>query len=267
VTQAARWDDLMPRVLSAAVMVVVGIGAVWAGGVVFLALVAALVGAMVWELARMHDPDAPFGRAEAAGFSAAVALTVFHVQLAGLWLLGALALAVALLAWRMPAPVRGIHAAYLALILLAGAALLLMRGAFGWEWVLWLVLVVIASDVGGYFAGRMIGGPKLWPRVSPKKTWSGTVAGWVLALAVGWAMMGVLGTGPGLLVASLLLCMAGQAGDIAESALKRRAGIKDSSNLIPGHGGVLDRFDAMIAAAAMFLILNETGVIGGMIVG
>jgi len=263
---ASNFADLRDRTLSAVVMVAVGIGAVWAGGVVFLALVATLTGAMVWELARMHDPAAPFGRAEAAGFSAAVALAVFFTQLSGAWLLGALALAVALLAWRMPVPVRAVHAAYLALILLAGAALLLMRGGFGWEWVLWLVLVVIASDVGGYFAGRLIGGPKLWPRVSPKKTWSGTVAGWVLALVVGWAMMGVLGAGTGLLLASVLTSMAGQAGDIAESALKRRAGIKDSSNLIPGHGGVLDRFDAMIAAAAMFLILNETGVIGGLLV-
>ena len=261
---AASFGDLRERTLSGVAMAAIGIGAVWAGGWVFQGLVGVLVALMVWELARMLDAGAPFGKAEASGFSAGVALLVFVNQLSGLALLGVLALAVALLAWRF-ARDRALAGGYLALILLAGLALIVMRGAFGWEWVLWLVLVVIGSDVGGYFAGRMFGGPKLWPRVSPKKTWSGTVAGWVLALGVGWAMMGPLGAGSGILLASVLLAMAGQAGDIAESALKRHAGVKDSSALIPGHGGFMDRFDAMITAAVMFLLLAETGVIGAVI--
>ncbi len=255
------FGDLRDRTLSGLAMAVLGIGAVWAGGLVFTVLVCALCGVMVWELARMLDRDAPFGKAEASGFSAAVALLVFTLQLSGGWLLGAVALAVALLAWRFPRD-RWLAAAYLALILFAGLGLIALRGVYGWDWVLWLVLIVIGSDVAGYFAGRIMGGPKLWPRVSPKKTWSGTVAGWVVAVGIGWGFMGVLGASAGLIALSVLVAMAGQAGDIAESAIKRHAGVKDSSNLIPGHGGFMDRFDAMIAAALMVLVLTELGLMG-----
>ena len=113
---------------------------------------------------------------------------------------------------------------------------------------LWLVAVVVASDTMGYFAGRLIGGPKFWPRISPKKTWSGTVAGWVGAGLVG-AGFAAAGTVPwAYALLSPLIALAGQVGDIVESWIKRRAGAKDSSRLIPGHGGVLDRFDALVGA-------------------
>ncbi|WFE74445.1 phosphatidate cytidylyltransferase [Roseinatronobacter sp. S2] len=255
---AASFSDLRARALSGLAMAVVGVAAVWAGGFAFELLVYVLTGLMIWELTRMLDPAAPFGKAEGAGFTAAVALWVFSAKLTGELVLGALVLAVVLLAWRFPKD-RGIAAAYLALILFAGLGLIVLRNVYGWEWVLWLVLLVIGSDVAGYFAGRILGGPKLWPRVSPKKTWSGTIAGWAVAVVIGWAFIGVLGGGAGLVVVSVLVAMAGQAGDIAESAIKRHAGVKDSSNLIPGHGGVMDRFDAMIAAALMVLFLTETG--------
>ena len=137
---------------------------------------------------------------------------------------------------------------YGAAILLAGAALIWLRcQPQGLVLTLWLLAVVIASDIMGYFAGRLLGGPKFWPRVSPKKTWSGTIAGWIGALIVGWAFSGTLGSV--VILFSPIVAFAGQMGDIAESAIKRRAGVKDSSNLIPGHGGVLDRFDAVIFSA------------------
>ena len=133
-------------------------------------------------------------------------------------------------------------------ILLAGAALIWLRcQPLGLVLTLWLLAVVIASDIMGYFAGRLLGGPKFWPRVSPKKTWSGTGAGWIGALIVAWAFFGWLGQI--LIIAAPFVAFAGQMGDIVESAIKRRAGVKDSSQLIPGHGGVLDRFDAVIFAA------------------
>ena len=257
---AGSFSDLRDRVLSGVVMALVGLGAVWAGGIVFLIFVCLLCGVMVWELLKMLDPGAAFGRAEAAGFTVAVALFVFWRQLDGLWLVGALALSVLILALRLPRD-RLIAGGYLTLMLFACIGLIALRSIYGWEWLAWLVLIVIGSDVAGYFAGRIIGGPKLWPRVSPKKTWSGTVAGWALAAAIGAAFMGPLGAGAGLIIVSVLVAMVGQAGDIAESALKRHAGVKDSSNLIPGHGGFLDRFDAMIAAAATMLILAETGLL------
>jgi phosphatidate cytidylyltransferase len=109
----------------------------------------------------------------------------------------------------------------------------------------------------GYFAGRMIGGPKFWPRVSPKKTWSGTVAGWVGAALVALVFLTIPGTTAGvLIVLSVAMALASQMGDIAESAVKRATGVKDSSSLIPGHGGLMDRFDGMLGAA-VFLSLAQ----------
>lgn len=120
--------------------------------------------------------------------------------------------------------------------------------------ILWLVALVIATDTAGYFAGKTIGGPKFWARISPKKTWAGTIAGWIAA-----ALVGLLFGGVGLMVISALVAFASQMGDAAESALKRHTGIKDSSNLIPGHGGVFDRFDAMMGAALVVTVLNLLG--------
>lgn len=258
-----RWGDLGPRIASAAGMLALGTLGLWAGGLVFGLLVAGIVGLMIWEFVRMRAPGAEFGRAEALALSGAVAVFAFQSNLPGWPGFVAVALAVPLLGWRLPRP-RRVSFGYLALILFAGLALMTMREGYGLVWVLWLVALVIGADVAGYFAGRLIGGPKFWPAVSPKKTWSGTVAGWIVAAAIGAAFMGPLGMGAGLVVLSVVLALAGQMGDLAESALKRQAGVKDSSNLIPGHGGVLDRFDAMIAAATGFLVCDVLGLVGAL---
>lgn len=161
-----------------------------------------------------------------------------------------------ILAVRVPRD-RVIFGAYLALVMVAAHGLIVIRNlpGSGVVLVLGIMLIVIASDAGGYFGGRLIGGPKFWPQVSPKKTWSGTVTGWVLAALVGGAFAEPLGAGTKVVALSVLLAFAGQMGDIAESAIKRRYGVKDSSNLIPGHGGMLDRFDALIAVAAGVLLI------------
>lgn len=257
----AEFSDLRARALSGAAMAGLGAGAIWLGGPLFVGLVCILSGLMIWELTRMLDPSAPFGKAEAAGFTAAVVLAVFTWRFDGLVLVGLTALVAVLLAWRFPKD-RVVAGAYAGLVLFAGLGLIALRGEYGALWVLWLVALVVGSDISGYFAGRILGGPKLWPRVSPKKTWSGTVAGWVTAVVIALGFMPVLGAGAGLIVASVLITMAGQGGDIAESAIKRHAGVKDSSNLIPGHGGVMDRFDALIAAALVELVLAQTGLLG-----
>lgn len=190
------------------------------------------------------------------------ALVMLAVGAVAIWLGGPVYLLLVLAAvgamqwelWRMTLGQgrdAALWAGYGLVILLAGAALIWLRGLpNGFLLICWLLAVVIASDVMGYFAGRALGGPKFWPRISPKKTWSGTVAGWIGAALVG-AIFAALdrGTGSGLVLLSPVVAFAGQMGDIAESAIKRRAGVKDSSHLIPGHGGVLDRFDALIFAA------------------
>jgi phosphatidate cytidylyltransferase len=124
-----------------------------------------------------------------------------------------------------------------------------------------ILLVVWMTDIGGYFAGRGIGGPKLWPRISPKKTWAGAVGGFAasVAIAYGFAVFG-LGKMVPMLALGAVLSIASQLGDLFESAVKRRFGVKDSSQIIPGHGGLLDRLDGYVAAvvlAAIFGLLRE----------
>jgi phosphatidate cytidylyltransferase len=131
----------------------------------------------------------------------------------------------------------------------------------GFTALMFVLLVVWATDIGGYFAGRGIGGPKLWPRVSPKKTWAGALGGFVASLAIagGFAAFG-LGKAVPLLAVSAVLSVVSQLGDLFESAVKRRFGVKDSSHLIPGHGGLMDRLDGFIAAvlvASIFGILRH----------
>ncbi len=260
-SSTGSFGDLRARTLSAVVMVALGAGAIWAGGLVFTGLVVILVGLMVYELLRMLDPDKRLSATQARALGAGVWLLVLAWQLPEALRVPALLLPILILTPTVPRD-RIVFALYLALILFAGLGLIILRDDFGLYWVLWLVALVIGSDVAGYFAGRIIGGPKLWPRVSPKKTWSGTLAGWGLAAVIGAGFMGVLGVGAGLIAISVLVAIAGQAGDIAESAIKRHVGVKDSSNLIPGHGGVLDRFDAMIAAAALVFVLAAFGLLG-----
>ena len=120
-----------------------------------------------------------------------------------------------------------------------------------------VLLVVWAADIGGYFAGRGIGGPKLWPQVSPKKTWAGAIGGFAggLVVAGAFAAAGAGKTAP-LLALAAFLSVISQLGDLFESAVKRRFGVKDSSHIIPGHGGLLDRLDGFIAAVVAAAILG-----------
>lgn len=120
-----------------------------------------------------------------------------------------------------------------------------------------ILLVVWVTDIGGYFAGRGIGGPKLWPRVSPKKTWAGAIGGFAASIVVagGFAAFGLGKIGPILLLGAALSIVS-QFGDLFESAVKRRFGVKDSGHIIPGHGGLLDRLDGFVAAVVMAAIFG-----------
>ena len=243
-TDLNRWADLRTRMLSAAVMIALGVFEVYEGGLIFLIGVLLLIGAMIWEVAELTGEGA--GKSSLLlGLVAAACLygaTVVPSVLAAFGLL--LIPSLGLLATRRGD--RRLMAIYALAVMVAGTGFLTLRGQGAGVFV-WLVLVVVTSDTLGYFAGRLLGGPKFWPAISPKKTWSGTVAGWGGALVVG-AVFVWNGYPPSVLILSPLVAFAGQIGDIAESWLKRRAGVKDSSALIPGHGGVLDRFDALIGA-------------------
>jgi phosphatidate cytidylyltransferase len=128
---------------------------------------------------------------------------------------------------------------------------------WGFTALILVFLVVWVTDIGGYFAGRGLGGPKLWPRVSPNKTWAGALGGFAasLVVAVGFAVSDLGRTGP-LLVLGAVLSIVSQLGDLFESAVKRRFGVKDSSQIIPGHGGLLDRLDGFVAAVVLAAIFG-----------
>lgn len=248
-----RWEDLRKRVVSAVVLVAVGGAEIWLGGASFAILVVLLTGAMVWELATMTAPDhenTPLGLAAVACLCLGVAL-VFPDSFSAAFLLVP-ALAIALTDRRD----RRLSSLYSVAIMVAGYGLVDLRRTDGTPVILWLVLIVVASDVLGYFVGRVVGGPKFWPAISPKKTWSGTLAGWLGAAAVGAGFV-LAGFGTFWLVPlSVVIGFAGQMGDVWESWIKRRSGVKDASTLIPGHGGVLDRFDALIGAIVVLVLLG-----------
>ena len=139
-----------------------------------------------------------------------------------------------------------------AAVLLFAPLILRRDPVLGFAAILFLFAVVWTTDIVAYFAGRALGGPKLWPAVSPKKTWSGAVAG-----TLGGVMAGILAVklsgisvAPMLVLVAGLLSVAAQAGDLIESAVKRHFGAKDAGSIIPGHGGVMDRLDGFLTAAA-----------------
>jgi len=216
----SKTADLPVRTLSALVMVAIAGAALWLGGAAWSLFVLAVGCGVLWEFARLV-----IGFEKRAGMRIA-------------WLAGGLLY-----------------------VGLATLTLLVMRSPFyGVFPVLAVVATVIGVDVGAYFAGRTIGGPKIAPKISPSKTWAGLAGGMLgaclvlaLLMAAKWRMeldAGVTGAGaPNWLEALLGIPFAviAQAGDFFESGMKRRAGVKDSSNLIPGHGGLFDRVDGLIA--------------------
>lgn len=253
----AEWEDLRPRVVSGLVMMIVGLAAILAGGVWFSILVMCVTAVILWECWTMIQADDAVSGMLVAVVSASILSALVYsgkggVAAAILFLVVPLGGALALPRERV------LFFLYALAILIAGYGLVQFRTVFGLSWFLWLVGVVVVTDIAGYFVGKTYGGPKFWPAISPKKTWSGTIGGWIGAAFVGLLFV-VLASAPWWVIPlSILVSFAGQMGDIAESALKRRQGVKDSSALIPGHGGLFDRFDALMGAALFLMVLVWT---------
>ena len=255
---APNMRDVGVRVAAGVAMASVALAVLWAGSLPFAVLVGAVAVVVSWEwgrIVRSAGVDAIFV-IQAGAVIAAVLLASRGV--AGLGLIAVLVAAIlsALLAFGERGHMAALGALYaglpaVALVWLRGADMVCMLA------VLFLLLAVWSTDTGAYFAGRRIGGPKLMPRVSPNKTWSGLIGGIVAAGVVGlvFALLANAGLHPGrMTVSAMVLGLVSQAGDLFESALKREYGVKDASALIPGHGGFMDRIDGLAAAAVLAAI-------------
>lgn len=256
--------DLRLRAISAILIAIPAGLAIWFGGVWFKLLVLMIAAGLSWELASVPQGGALREKPE-RGLSGladfllyvsvlgAVSAAALGYWVVSLGIAGAGAL-FGLVIWaarrEIFSPTRILGGLYIAAACI-GILWLRSDWLIGRDLVFWLVALVVATDVGAYFAGRAIGGPKLAPRVSPNKTWAGLGGGMVAAGLVGLALAAWQG-GPGMVEAALVsagLAVVAQMGDLLESSVKRRHEIKDASNLIPGHGGVFDRLDGLLAVA------------------
>jgi phosphatidate cytidylyltransferase len=257
---AAPASNLLTRVAAALVLAPLAIACAYVGGWLWIALVTAVtVGLFIeWQMVVGASREILVTASGAmALLIAGVCFAIAGVETAALILAVGLA-AVVLLA----AQHRGWSGAGFLYAALAQIASILVRldRTDGLVALILVLLVVWVTDIGGYFAGRGIGGPKLWPRVSPNKTWAGAIGGFLASLmvAAGFAGFG-FGKAWAILLLAAALSVASQLGDLFESAVKRRFGVKDSSHIIPGHGGLLDRLDGFVAAivlAAIFGLLR-----------
>jgi phosphatidate cytidylyltransferase len=253
-------SNLKLRVVSAAILAPLALATVYVGGWLFFAVCALAAAGILWEWTRLvaGQPDMRIMAPGLASLLAALLLTGLGqpVAAAAMVVIGALIAGGAMAIWpaRDPAPNRTAWA--VAGVTYAGAAFLgptLLRRdvGLGLTALLFLVATVWTTDIFAYAAGRAIGGPLLWPQVSPNKTWAGAAgglaggvaAGSLVAYASGIGHLGAVG------IIALVLSVLTQAGDLAESAVKRRFGAKDASRLIPGHGGLMDRLDGFLVAA------------------
>jgi len=250
-------SDLGTRTAIGAVLAIAAIAVLWLGGVVLwavLTLVAAIA-LIEWAgLVRAH-------RAR-LGIGLIVLLLGMSYALPMMWGTDRSTLALLLIAAMLMAlfPKASSIALGVGYIGTAAIAILYLREQpLGFALALWALAIVWATDIGAYFAGRAIGGPKLAPAISPNKTWAGLLGG-VLSAAIVGALIGKVGYLPAMTFwLGAPLAVLAQLGDLLESGMKRHAGVKDSGHILPGHGGLLDRIDGMLPVVILVAALVANG--------
>ena len=243
------WNDLRSRLTSGLILLFISGFCIFLGGYFFTVFVILLVGVMHWEMGKMLSPIST----QAMWFSAVLSIIVIFYLVSSQSLF-----------WSLLMLLINFHfqknffhhnskfgAIYSLAVIICGIVFYKVRLELGLSHTVWLIGIVVVTDTAGFIIGRTIGGPKVFPRISPKKTWSGVLAGWLAVGLFSWAF--VENVAPQNLFftfvsISILLSVAAQIGDMIQSHLKRKSAVKDSSNLLPGHGGFMDRFDVFIGA-------------------
>lgn len=259
--------ELLVRVASALVLLAVSITLLWLGGWFFTALAVVSAVLILHEWVAMTGP---YDRKVVAWASIAfVGVTVAlsrHDPLQSLIAMALVAVGIGYIGLTVERRMSWLSAGIVYATLPAVAAVALREAGDGLLAVVFVFVVVWATDTSAYFSGRLIGGPKLAPRFSPKKTWAGAIGGALAAVVAGLVIARAAGLPAGLWIAviSLALSVVSQTGDLAESAMKRHFDIKDSGALIPGHGGIMDRVDGLTAALVFAALL---GILHGALLG
>ncbi|VVT03424.1 Phosphatidate cytidylyltransferase [Sphingomonas sp. EC-HK361] len=246
-------SNLRLRMIASVGMIAVATAAVVFGGIAFWLLAVVVAILMMAEWADLVGASA--GHKRLAQYALSVPLAIMAPIAAGpdpfaLGLLAGAAFFVVIVT-RLPWLAAGVL--YCGLPVLA--LVLINRQHEGLAWTFWAMALVWGCDIGAFFVGRTFGGPKLAPRLSPNKTWSGLIGGVLLASVVGALMHWRFGLPLRMTLATPGLAVVAQGGDLFESWLKRRAGVKDSGTILPGHGGVLDRLDGLVPVAPLAALL------------
>lgn len=245
----------MTRLGVAFALIALAFAALWAGGIGFWLIVSVVGVLMMGEWAGLAGAVGPEKRLAQYAVSVPIAAMCPVAAGPGFLSLGLIAAAFFFLAIVTRKAQLALGAFYVGLPVIS---LLWLRGLeWGFVLTLWTMALVWACDSGAYFAGRLIGGPKLAPQISPNKTWAGLFGGIAGATLFGIVMYRITHGSPLMIYAAWWLAILAQAGDLFESHLKRQAGVKDSGNILPGHGGVMDRLDGLVlvAPAVVFQIL------------
>ena len=250
--------DLPLRIVVGVVLIALALGALALGGVAFWVLVCVASVLMMAEWADLAQVSAKHKRTAMYALCVPLAILAPPPVAAGpgFLVIGLIAGTAFFVAAATRNTRLGLGIAYVAVP--AFALVYLREQPDGVTIALWALATVWATDIGAYFAGRLIGGPKLAPAISPNKTWAGLIGGMVAALILGLCFHQWMALALPLALASPVLAVIAQIGDLYESALKRRAGVKDSGTILPGHGGVLDRLDGVVTVApcaALLLIM------------
>lgn len=268
-----RWNGLGARLITAIVVVLVCVAPFYIGGYVWAGLVAIFSARMMYEWIRMTDPEA-MKIAFALAILGLLISLLYAAQGLPLWAFGAMIAATMFaVAERLRRGSPFWTAIGLPYVIIPAVVIILLRGAEvgfdtrGFTQLVFIILIVIGADVGAYFGGSTLGGPKLAPTLSPNKTWSGAVSG----LIAGCVLAVIAGLFMGLPVwlsalLALPIVVLSVIGDLAESMVKRKIGVKDTGDILPGHGGLLDRLDSLMAAvvggAILFMLIGDRWPIG-----